>query len=402
LKVPFRSACLFLLVFVAVSANTASNDLWVGTWACSPQLVDSSVAPPNPDFADTTLRQIVHVSAGGTQIRVRFSNAFGKAPLLITSAHVAKAAANGSIEPATDKPLTFAQQPSVTIPAGALLISDPLAFDLPPLSGLAVTLHIEGAPDGVTTHAGSRATSYFTAGDAATESTLPSPQAVDRWYFLNGVDVAVTKSPRAVVILGDSITDGKNSTTNGNTRWPDDLARRFQTNKHTRDIGVLNHGIGGNRLLHDGLGPNALARFDRDVLAQTGVHWLVVLEGVNDIGTCATNCNLDELTREILQAYRQIILRAHTHGLRVYAATILPFGGSFYATPATERTRQTINQWIRESGQFDAVLDFDAATRDARDPTHFSPSMDSGDHLHPSNAGYQVMADSINLKLFSK
>ena len=402
MKGPLRPVCLLFLLFVAVSANTANNDLWVGTWACSPQLVDSSVAPPNPDFADTTLRQIVHVSVGGTRIRIRFSNAFGNTPLLITSAHVAKAAASGSIDPATDKSLTFAQQPSVAIPAGALLISDPLAFDLPPLSDLAVTIHIQGAPDGVTTHAGSRATSYFTAGDAVTETTLPSPQITDHWYFLNAVDVAATKSPRAVVILGDSITDGKNSTTNGNTRWPDDLARRFQTNKHTRDTGVLNHGIGGNRLLHDGLGPNALARFDRDVLAQTAVHWLVVLEGVNDIGTCAANCNLHELTREILQAYQQIILRAHTHAVRVYAATILPFGGSFYATPEAERTRQTINQWIREGGQFDAVLDFDAVTRDAQDPTRLSPSMDSGDHLHPSNAGYQAMADSINLKLFSK
>lgn len=402
MKVPLRSACLLLLFLVALSANTANSDLWVGTWACSPQLVDSSVASPNPDFADTTLRQIVHISVGGTRIRIRFSNAFGKTPLRITSARVAKAAANGSIELATDKPLTFAQQPSVTIPAGALLISDPLAFDLPPLSDLAVTIHIKGAPDGVTTHAGSRATSYFTAGDAVKATTLLSPQITDHWYFLNGVDVAATKSPRAVVILGDSITDGKNSTTNGNTRWPDNLARRFQSNKHTRDIGVLNHGIGGNRLLHDGLGPNALARFDRDVLAQTAVHWLVVLEGVNDIGTCATNCNLDQLTREILQAYQQIILRAHTHGIRVYAATILPFGGSFYATPETERTRQTVNQWIREGGRFDAVLDFDAATRDAHDPTRLSPSMDSGDHLHPSNSGYQAMADSINLKSFSK
>lgn len=402
MKAPFRSTSLLLLLLVAVSANATDKDVWVGTWACSPQLVDSSVAPPNPDFADTTLRQIVHVSVGGTRIRVRFSNALGKNPLLITSAHVAKPAANGSIEPATDKPLTFSQQPSVTIPAGALMVSDPIAFDLPPLSDLAVTIHVSGTLDGVTTHAGSRATSYFTTGDAVTETALPSPQTVDHWYFLNGVDVTASKSPRATVILGDSITDGRGSTTNGNTRWPDDLARRFHTDKHTHEIGVLNHGIGGNRLLHDGLGPNALARFDRDVLAQTGVHWLVVLEGVNDIGTCATNCNLDQLTREILQAYQQIILRAHTHGIRVYGATILPFGGSSYATPEAERARQIVNKWIRESRQLDAVLDFDSVTRDSQNPTHLSSSMDSGDHLHPSNAGYQAMADSINLKLFSK
>ena len=402
MKALFRFACLLLLLPLGVSADAADRDFWVGTWACSPQLVDSSVAPPNPDFADTTLRQVVHVSVGGTRIRIRFSNAFGKNPLLITSARVARAAANASIEPATDQPLTFAQQSSVTVPAGALMVSDPIAFDLLPLSDLAVTFHVKGPLDGVTTHAGSRATSYFTAGDAVTETTLPSPQPVDHWYFLNGVDVSASKSPRAVVILGDSITDGRGSTTNGNTRWPDDLARRFHTNKHTREIGLLNQGIGGNRLLHDGLGPNALARFDRDVLAQTAVYWLLVLGGVNDIGTCATNCDLDQLTRDILQAYQQIILRAHAHDIRVYGATLLPFGGSSYATPDSEHARQAVNKWIRESGQFDAVLDFDSATRDPQNPTHLSPSMDSGDHLHPSNAGYQAMADSVNFKLFSK
>ena len=360
------------------------------------------MSPPTPDFTDTTLRQIVRVSVGGTRIRVRFSNAFGKTALVITSAHVAKAAANGSIEPTSDKPLTFAKETSVSIPAGAPIVSDPIAFALAPLSDFAVTIHLQGAPDGVTMHAGSRATSYFQGGNAVAETALLSAQTVDHWYFLNGVDVAGAKSSRAVAILGDSITDGKNSTTNGNTRWPDDLARRFRANKHTRNIGVLNEGIGGNRLLHDGLGPNALARFDRDILAQAGVRWLVVLESVNDIGTCTTNCDLDQLIRDILQAYQQIILRARSHQIRVYGATILPFRGSFYATPETERARQRVNQWIRGSGQFDAVLDFDAVTSDPQNPAQLSPRMDSGDHLHPSDAGYRSMADSIPLKLFTK
>lgn len=407
MKVVSRSLCGLLLLLVTASAarpqtNALDHEIWVGTWACSPQPVDSRVAPPNPDFVDTTLRQFVHVSIGGTRIRLRFSNAFGKTALVITSAHIAKPSVNGAVDPTTDRPLTFSQQPSVAIPAGALIVSDPLAFDLPPLSDLTITVHVKEAPDGITTHAGSRTTSYFTSGDVVAEATLPTAQTTEHWYFLNGIDVAATKSPRAVVILGDSITDGRGSTTNGNTRWPDDLARRFRANKHTEDIGILNQGIGGNRLLHDGLGPNALARFDRDVLAQTGARWLVVLEGVNDIGTCSTDCDLDRLTGEMVQAYQQIILRAHSHRIRVYGATILPFGGSFYSTPQTELARQAVNHWIRESGWFDAVLDFDAATRDPQNPAQLSPAKDSGDHLHPSNAGYQSMADSINLKLFKK
>jgi len=401
-----RAFGLLLLLLTASLAqsqtNSAGHELWVGTWACSPQPLDSSVAPPNPDFSDTTLRQIVHVSVGGTRIRVRFSNAFGRTALTISSAHVAKPAPNGAIDSGTDTPLTFAQQSSATIPAGALVISDPLAFDLQPLSDLAVTIHVKDAPDGITAHAGSRATSYFTSSDSVTESTLPAAQSTDHWYFLNGIDVAVEKPPRALVILGDSITDGRGSTINGNTRWPDDLSRRFRSNKRTKGIGVLNAGIGGNRLLRDGLGPNALARFDRDVLSQTGVRWLVVLEGVNDIGTCAAHCDLDLLTRDILQAYQQIILRAHAHNIRVYGATILPFGGSSYATPETEHARQAANRWIRESGWFDAVLDFDAAARDPQNPSRLADSNDSGDHLHPSNAGHQSIADSINLNLFTK
>jgi len=397
---------LLLLLLAASPAqaqtNPAGHEAWVGTWASSPQPLDSSVSPPNPDFADTTLRQIVHVSVGGTRLRVRFSNAFGKTALTITSAHVAKPAPNGAIDPATDMALTFTQQSSATILAGALMVSDPLAFELPPLSDLAITIHVKAAPDGITTHAGSRTTSYFTSGDSVAEPILPSPQSTDHWYFLNGIDVAAAKSTGALVLLGDSITDGRGSTTNGNTRWPDDLARRLRGNKRTKAIGALNQGIGGNRLLRDGLGPNALARFDRDVLAQTGVRWLIVLEGVNDIGTCAANCDLDQLARDILQAYQQIILRAHAHNIRVYGATILPFGGSSYATPETERARQTVNRWIRESGAFDAVLDFDSVVRDPQDSSRLAASNDSGDHLHPSNAGYQSMADSINLKLFTK
>lgn len=385
----------------AATAKEVKASHWVGTWASSPQLADSVATPLAAGFADCTLRQIVHVSVGGTKIRVRFSNAFGKTALTLASAHVAKAAGGGTIQSGTDKPLTFHEQSSVTVPPGALMYSDPVDFDLAALSDLAVTIHLNGAPDGMTTHSGSRATSYFAEGDAVSAVELRSPQASDHWYFLNGVDVEVRNSA-AVVILGDSITDGRNSTTNGNGRWPDELARRLHANKHTAAVGVLNQGIGGNRLLHDGLGPNALARLDRDVLTQTGVRWLVVLEGVNDIGTCTNACDLDSTANDIIVAYQQIILRAHSQNIRVYGATITPFGGSFYATPETERARQTVNRWIRTSGGFDAVIDFDAVTRDSKNPSNLSSELDSGDHLHPADAGYKAMGDSIDLKRFAK
>jgi lysophospholipase L1-like esterase len=408
LKKRSRGVAIFSLLAIALlltwsaSANDTKASHWVGTWACSPQLADLPGEPSAPAFADTTLRQIVHISVGGTKIRVRFSNAFGRTALIITSAHVAKAAVHGAIQAGTDKPLTFDEQPTVTIPTGALMYSDPLDFDLPALSDLAVTIYLNNPPEGITTHAGSRATSYLASGDAVSASELPSTQAVDHWYFLNGVDVLTPNSSAAAVVLGDSITDGKGSSTNGNGRWPDVLARRLHANKRTVNVGVLNEGIGGNRLLHDGLGPNALARLDRDVLSQTGVRWLVIFEGVNDIGTCTGACDHEATAHDIIAAYQQIILRAHSHNIRVYGATITPLGGSFYATPRTEQACQTVNQWIRASGQFDAVIDFDVAARDPQNPSQLSAQVDGGDHLHPGETGYKIMADSVNLKLFAK
>lgn len=269
------------------STATGKAGRWVGTWASAPQLGDAANRPPAPGFRDSTLRQIVHVSIGGKQLRVRFSNAFGTTALTMTSAHVALALGGSAIRPESDQGLTFHGQLSVTIPPGALMLSDPVEFDLAALSDLAVTVHFHDAPNDFTTHPGARATSYLQAGESVSAADLPTAARTDHWYFLNGVDVLAKSSAAAVVTLGDSITDGRNSTTNKNGRWPDQLARRLQANKSTADVGVLNEGIGGNRLLQDGLGPNALARLDRDVLAQSGVRWVIVLEGINDIGTGA-------------------------------------------------------------------------------------------------------------------
>lgn len=397
---------LFLIAFLCRGAeSTAHNEnstRWVSTWACSPQLADASADPSAPGFSDSTLRQIIHVSVGGSKVRVRFSNAFGKTALRLVSAHIAKAGPGGTIQTGTDKALVFDGQSSVSVPQGALMYSDPVDIDLPPLSDLAVTMYVKNPPDGVTTHAGSRATSYWASGDVVSFLELPSAQTIDHWYFLNGVDVLAPKSSAAVVILGDSITDGRGSTINGNSRWPDVLARRLHANKKTANVAVLNEGIGGNRLVHDGLGPNALSRLDRDVLSQAGVRWLVLFEGANDIGTCTHACDSDSNAREIIAAYRQIILRAHSHDIRVYGATITPFGGHPYSTPESERARETVNQWIRTSGAFDAVIDFDVLARDANNHSQLSPTLDSGDHLHLSDDGYKFMAQSINLRLFAK
>lgn len=308
----------------------------------------------------------------------------------------------GAIKPATDRELTFRGRSQVSIPAGALMISDSVNFELPPMADVAITIHVQDAPPAITSHPGSRATTYMVNGNSVSAPALSNPVKMERWYFINGIDVATAPSAQSVVVLGDSITDGHGSTTDGNDRWPDDLSRRLQS--QMLSIGVLNQGIGGNRLLRDGIGPNALARFDRDVIAQTGVKWLIVLEGINDLGTRlqARKTNASWATAEdIIQAYIQIIARAHAHGIKVYGGTLTPFVGSFYSAVDSEADRQKINEWIRASGAFDGVIDFDKAVRDPEHPDHFLPVYDSGDHLHPSPAGYRAMANAVPMSIFT-
>ena len=302
----------------------------------------------------------------------------------------------------------FSGRPEVTVPAGADYISDPVEFPVAAQSDLAITLHIDVPPAQQTGHPGSRATSYLAHGDRVSAPDLPDAKQVEHWYFIAGVDVAAPAQVAAIVVVGDSITDGRGTTTNGNNRWPDLLAKRLQAVPATQTLAVLNHGIGGNRLLLDGLGPNALARFDHDVLAQAGARYLIVLEGINDLGTLThdgevSQAEHDALVRRILSAYEQMITRAHSHGIQVMGATILPFVGSefYHPGPVSEADRQAVNQWIRTPGHFDAVIDFDRALRDPEHPDRLLAAFDSGDHLHPSLAGYAAMADAIPLSLFS-
>jgi lysophospholipase L1-like esterase len=391
--------------------SASARELWVTSWGASQQVPEPQNALPADQMRDLTLRQIVRLSAGGDALRVHLSNAFGTEALHFTSVHVARALlpSSSAIDPSTDRPLTFAGLSEVVVPPGAEFVSDPLDLAVAPLSNLAVTFHLDRAPDRETGHPGSRATSYYIQGDFVAAANLSDAKQIEHWYQLDQIDVRSAPGANSIVALGDSITDGHGATTNGNNRWTDVLAERLQAGHKSRNIGVSNQGIGGNHLLTDGLGPNALARFDRDVLAPAAVRWVIVFEGVNDLGAIAQRADASAaehaaLVQRVIAAYQQMIVRAHAHGLRIYGATITPYVGSSYyhPGPVSEADRQAVNQWIRAAGHFDAVIDFDAVVRDPQHPDQLLPGFDCSDHLHPSVAGYKAMGDAIPLDLFAR
>ncbi|MDG4787553.1 SGNH/GDSL hydrolase family protein [Micromonospora sp. WMMD1102] len=389
---------------------------WATSWACMPQLTEPDNMPPPPftghgrALADTTLRQTVRISVGGTRIRLRLSNAFGGAPLPVTAATVALPAGGragtDAIVPDSARPVTFSGRASVTVPVGAQLVSDPVDIAVPARANVTVTLYLGPgqASQEITSHPGSRTTSYLLRGNHVAAPALPDATPVDHWYLLGGLEVPAGAESRGAALLGDSLTDGRGSTTNGNDRWPDQLVDRLHGYAPTADVAVLNQAAGGNRVLADGLGPNALSRLDRDVLAQSGVAWLVVFEGVNDIGTAEpTGAAQRAVAEDLVTAYDQIVTRAHAHGIRVYGGTLTPFGGhDGYDDPAglREDTRQAVNRWIRTGDRFDAVPDFDAAVRDPADPRRLLPVADGGDHLHLNPVGYRMLADAVPADLF--
>lgn len=403
-----RQAIGFLTVLLpgALLLPATAAPHWTASWAASQQIPEpaNSVAPA--DLTDATLRQIVHLSIGGKQLRVHLSNAFGTQPLHITAAHIARpvSPASAAIVASSDTPLLFSGHADVTIPAGADYVSDPVDFPMAPLSNLAVTIHYDAAPAQETGHPGSRTTSYIVHGDAVSQADLPGAKTYDHWYQLSAVDVAA--NDQVVVALGDSITDGHNVITNTDGRWTDVLAQRLVA-AH-RHIAVLNEGIGGNHLLTDGLGPNALARFDRDVLSPAGVRYVIVLEGINDLGKLSltpnpTPADHAALVQGIIGAFQQIVMRAHAHGIKVIGATIMPFIGSqyYHPGPANEADRLAVNRWIRTPGNFDAVVDFDALMRDPANPGQLVQGLGSDDFLHPTPQGYAAMGNAIPLSLFS-
>jgi len=399
--------CISVFVFVALCtpapAQTVPHPQWVGTWATSPYLADG---PANLRvLSGATLREIAHISIGGTQVRIRFTNAYGVDPLTISDAHVALSAGGGSILPGSDHAITFGGANTVNVPPGAEIFSDPVSLQVAPLSNVAVSMYL---PPQVmraeTIHVYGDQDNFLAEGDVAGSPELEHATVIPSWYFFDGIDVAAAPGSYSIVTIGDSITDGAYSTRNANGRWPDVLASRLQADSNHKNAGVLNAGIAGNRVVNEGTGPSALSRIDREVLSRSGVRYVIVLESINDIGRLAYHpVPVDDVTAEELEwAFRQIVDAAHEHGIKVIGATLTPYGGAVAWSERGERVRETLNNWIRASGVFDGVADFDKITQDPANPTHFAAKYDSGDHLHPNDAGHQAMGSGIDLSLFAQ
>ncbi len=387
------------------AAQTKPSQLWTGSWGASP------VFPMGQEINNQTIRQFVRISCGGSQVRVRFSNETSNNPLVIGRAHLAVAGEGGAIKPGTDHKLTFAGQDSITVPPGAPALSDPVNMSVADLSTLAISIFVPRWTGLAVVHPSGNQTGYISkTGDFTGDEKIEG--AVNKFrFFLTGVDVLDQQREPAratIVAFGDSITDGYGSSLDANKRWPDQLADRLNSRGQGR-YGVINAGISGNRLLHDApaamFGPNALARFDRDVLSTPGLSHVIILEGINDIGQAAS-FGVPEQTvsaGQITAALVQLIERAHSRGVKVIGATLLPFEGTTFAnywSPAGEKERQAVNEWIRNQAPFDGVIDFDRAVQDPLKPSWLRSDYDCGDHLHPNDAGYKAMAEAIDLKLF--
>jgi lysophospholipase L1-like esterase len=397
-----RGLVMIGLVFaIASSRVTAADGRWVTTWGCGPQLTEPGNLPPVP-LANSTLRQFVRTTIGGKHLRVRFSNAYGTDPVSIHAAHVALSAGagsagNGDINPATDRTLTFQGAPGTVIPAGEAVFSDPIALDLPAITNVAVSIHFgKISATTINGHPGSRTTSFIVPSNAVSAASLPTATKTAHWYIITGIEVLADNASKAIVVLGDSITDGRGSTTDANDRWPDQLAKRLVAHGPTAGVAVVNMGIGGNAIF-GGLGPAAVNRFDRDVLNQAGARYLIVFEGVNDIGSGSSSM---VTATNLINAYAQFAQKAHARNIRAYGATITPFGGSGYYSALHEAERQFVNAWVRTNTVFDGVIDFDAAVRDPSNHENLLPAY-SSDNLHLNPAGYQAMADAIDLNLFT-
>lgn len=377
------------------AGGSSPTSPWVGSWAAAMTPAGAEDTISGAGFTDATLRQTAHLSVGGDSLRIRISNDFGTTALVIGSATVSPGSAAEDPEPSELRQVMFDGAASVTIPAGAEWVSDPVQLPVESNSDLTVSLYLPGPTGPASVHSLGMATSYRATGDA-TSSPSTSYEVLDTSrYFLEGVDTT-SNAIGSVVFFGDSITDGYASTVDGNRRYPDQVADRLLRRPEARQCGVLNSGISGNRVLEDAgtAGISALARFEDDVIDQTGVQSVVLLEGINDIGRTAGALE----PASLIAVYRQFIDRAHDHGIRVVGATLTPYGGAGYYTDEGERDRQAVNFWIRTSGEFDAVIDFDAAVRDPRDRSRLRPQFDPGDHLHPNDAGYAAMASAVSLR----
>lgn len=401
-----------VFIFCCSGFVSAQQIRWIGTWAASPspQLTNAEMRKANLDFDNQTIREIAHISLGGETLRIRLSNAYGKSPVEVGAAHIALHRKGSATVPGSDRALTFAGHASVSIPTDAPVLSDPVELKTPAGAELVVSIYMPKPTTGAGIHYAAQQTSYIGTGDLTQAASMDGATSITSWVFLTGVDVVSPESAGTVVAFGDSITDGARSTVDANRRWPDILAGRLLAQHDTQEIAVVDTGIGGNRILHDAsanvaFGVNALARFDRDVLSEPGVKYVIVLEGINDIGHPNSSAPASEnvTAEEIIAGLKQLIARAHVHGLKVFGATLTPFEGTVYSgyyTPEKEIKRKAVNEWIRTGKAFDGVIDFDNAIRDPSHPGRMLPGYDGGDHLHPSDAGYKAMGEAIDLTLF--
>lgn len=404
-----RTVVVVALLARSLSSVSAQQPAprWIATWAASTQ-----AAPPRPPadsvdgtptWTNRTVREVVRVSIGGDQVRIRLSNEYGDRPLVIGSAHIALRTAGAEINPVSDRSITFNGRSSIVIRAGANMVSDAVSLTIPSLSDVAISLYLADSARTSTRHSLGLQTNYVSApGDVTGAASFPPDTTMNYWIFLRGVDVVNPAATGAIVTIGNSITDGARSSPDSNRRWPNVLAQRLLASSEPPKA-VVNAGISGGRVLSPVAGPSALERFDRDVLMQPGVTHVIVLEGINDItrGTKPTNPRDEVTAEELIAGHKQLVDRAHEHGLLIYGATLTPIGG-MRVSPEVVAKHDALNAWIRASGAYDGVIDFEKITRDPADSTRFLPAYDSGDHLHPSDVGYKAMGEAIDLALFRK
>ena len=422
-KAKSAAASLFILALILTvnaRAGTPKNDgHWVSAWSAAVHApLPFTDLPASPVFENQTIRMVVRPTMGGERLRVRLSNAFGTTATTIGAAHIALVSKGAEIVPQSDRVLTFSGSSSIAIPPGAPVLSDPVDLKVPAFAELAISLYLPEKTSALSTHFWAQHETYISGpGNFTGQTGIPNPSMRTSWYWLADVEVWASPQAAATVAFGDSITDGVGAKQGEYSDWPDDLANRLASGRGAGRLAVLNEGIGGNRILHDGAGVSALARFDRDVLAQPGVVNVIILEGINDIGwphmkarpspngtTPSQGPFADDrvTAQDLIAGLKQIIERAHEHGIRVFGATLTPFEGADYYSADGEVERQAVNQWIRTSGSFDAVFDFDAAVRDPNHPARFREDYQSGDHLHPSAAGYRAMAAAVDLSVLRR
>lgn len=399
-----QKSLIFLIILCSIfglqEIQAASH--WVGTWATAPQLVEVKNMPPAPGLTGNSLRQIVRVSVGGKKIRLRFTNEFSKESVTMKSVQVAVSTGGNTIDVATNKELRFNGKSEVTMDPGSALISDPISFKLKPRMDVAITIYFDQTSPTASGHPGSRTSSYLLAGNSTNVTDFAGAVSTDHWYVINGIDVLAPSKTSAIAIIGNSITDGRGSDTNKQNRWPDILSERLLKNAATKNIGLLNMGIGGNCVIRGGLGPTALNRYDRDVLGQQGLRWVIVFIGVNDLGgTPNSQEAADRTYQKLIDAYKQFIEKAHAMGLKVYGGTIMPFKGNGYYSEFRDEHRNKVNEWIREPGNFDACIDFDKCMQDPNNPASMPADLVyQNDFLHPNAEGHRKMGEYVDLKLF--